>query len=151
MCRLLIGLLAMGVVGCTADDKSETGQTQEDEHAHHHGDTDVPDDFDPTTELVSESGITVSYTTNPAPIPESAEFSVTFSLGAGVMTEADATMPTHGGHGMAVFPEVTDNGDGTYTATPFEFHMPGYWVIHATVVDENGNEERVDFEVDCCE
>ena len=52
---------------------------------------------------------------------------------------------------MTVEPQVTDNGDGTFTATPFEFHMPGYWVIHALVTDTSGTEERVDFDVDCCE
>ena len=48
---------------------------------------------------------------------------------------------------MTVEPELTDNGDGTFTAAPFEFHMPGYWVIHATVADTNGTEERADFDV----
>ena len=134
-------------------DKGEDSGAAANEHDHsgHHGDTDLPDDFDPATEHTSSTGITVSYTTDPSPIPESTEFSVTFSLSGGTMTEADATMPSHGGHGMPVAPVLNDNGDGTYTAAPFEFQMPGYWVIHATVRDDNGTEERVDFEVDCCE
>ena len=49
------------------------------------------------------------------------------------------------------FTIAKDNGDGTFTAAPFEFSMPGYWVLHATVADENGTEERIDFDVDCCE
>ena len=152
MVRLCIGLLLLSFAGC-GKDAVETNA--EDEHEHgdhaHHGDTDLPDDFDPATEVEAQSGIIVSYVSDPSPIPESAEFAVTFSLSAGSLAEADATMPTHGGHGMNVLPIVTDNGDGTYTAEPFEFHMPGYWVIHAIIADEEGNEERVDFDVDCCE
>ena len=116
-----------------------------------HGDSDLPADFDPRTEQVSSHGVTVSYASDPSPIPESSEFSIAFVVTDGTMTEADATMPTHGGHGMPVYPVLTDNGDGTYTAGPFEFQMPGYWVIHAVVADENGTEERVDFDVDCCQ
>jgi len=119
-------------------------------HGHDHGEDD-PDGFDPSTEQTSSTGVTVSYTTDPTPIPESEEFSVTFTLSEGRLSEADATMPTHGGHGMNVFPLVIDNGDGTFTASPFEFHMPGYWVIHAMIVDEDGTEERIDFDVECCE
>jgi len=149
MRTLLTAWLVIGSVGCKKDSidvDSEGG------HDHsHHGDTDLPDDFDPATEVEANSGIVVSYTTDPSPIPESTEFAVTFSLSAGAISEGDATMPTHGGHGMNVLPAVTDNEDGTFTATPFEFHMPGYWVIHAFVIDEDGNEERVDFDVDCCE
>ena len=138
-------------VAC-GDKEDDSGHGDHDGHDHsHHGDTDLPDDFDPATEQTSMTGITVSYVSDPTPIPESSEFAITFTLSGGTMTEADATMPTHGGHGMPVAPVLTDNGDGTYTAQPFEFQMPGYWVIHATVADEDGNQERVDFDVDCCE
>jgi len=140
-------LLALAVA--CGDKEEDSGH---DGHDHdHHGDTDLPDDFDPSTEQTSMSGITVSYVTDPTPIPESNEFSVTFTLSDGTLFEADATMPAHGGHGMPVSPVLTDNNDGTYTAEPFEFQMPGYWIIHATVADGDGNKERVDFEVDCCE
>ena len=111
----------------------------------------LPDDFDPATERTSSTGITVSYVTDPTPIPESTEFSITFTIDDGTITEADATMPTHGGHGMAVTPSMTANGDGTYTAAPFAFHMPGYWVIHVVVEDDGGIQERLDFDVACCE
>ncbi len=146
-------LLATGfVIGICGCEKDSIEVNTDDEHDHsHHGDTDLPDDFDPATEIETEDGLVVSYTPDPNPIPESTEFAVTFSLSAGTISEADATMPTHGGHGMNVLPVVTDNGDGTFTATPFEFHMPGYWVIHAIVINEDGNEERIDFDVDCCE
>ena len=103
------------------------------------------------TSLSTAHGITVSYSTNPSPIPESTEFSVTFEVSDGSITGADATMPDHGGHGMNVQPEVNDNGDMTFTASPFQFHMPGYWLIHATVATATGQEERLDFEVDCCQ
>jgi len=131
------------------DDSGHSGH----DHSHHHGDTDLPDDFDPSTEVQTHSEtVTISYVTDPAPIPESALFSVTFTASEGSnVTSADATMPTHGGHGMTVEPEVTDNGDGTFTAAPFEFHMPGYWVIHAVVEDSEGTEERADLDVDCCD
>ena len=135
-------------VGCS-EDKNETGTS---DHHHDHGGTDLPDDFDPATAMTTHDGsVTVSYTTDPSPIPESALFSVTIAVTGGTVTEADATMPTHGGHGMTVQPELTDNGDGTFTASPFEFHMPGYWVIHATVENTEGESERADFDVDCCE
>ena len=134
------------VAGCGPDGDA----TANDGHAHH-GDTDLPADFDPATEHTSSTGVTVSYITDPSPIPESTEFAITFTVVGGTLAEADATMPTHGGHGMPVAPALTDNEDGTYRAEPFEFAMPGYWVIHATVEDENGTLERVDFDVDCCE
>ncbi len=144
---LVLTSIVLFAFGCGEKDADTAGS-----HDHHdHGDTDLPEDFDPSTEQSSNHGVTVSYVTSPDPIPESSEFAITFTVDGGTMTEADATMPTHGGHGMPVSPVLVDNGDGTYTAEPFEFTMPGYWVIHATVADENGTEERVDFDVDCCE
>ena len=147
MRNLILAHIVLFTMGCDSKE-SDSGQA----HDHHgHGDTDLPDDFDSSTEQTGSNGVMVSYVTDPFPIPESLEFSITFTVSDGTMTEADATMPTHGGHGMNVSPILIDNGDGTYTASPFEFHMPGYWVIHATVADENGTEERVDFDVDCCD
>jgi len=133
-------------IGC-GDKNDDSGHAQ----AHEHGNTDLPDGFDPATEQMAMNGITISYVTDPTPIPESTEFAVTFTLSGGTLIQAEATMPTHGGHGMPVEPALTDNGDGTFTAAPFEFSMPGYWVIHATVAGEDGIEERIDFDVDCCE
>ena len=148
MRRFMTIVFALLALGCGTEDDADDW---EHDHGEHHGDTDLPDDFDPATEHTSSTGVTVSYASDPSPIPESTEFAITFTVSGGTLTEADATMPTHGGHGMPVAPQLTDNGDGTYTAEPFEFAMPGYWVIHATVADENGTEERVDFDVDCCE
>ena len=143
---LFIALLG----ACT---KGEIDTAASDHSGHDHGGAQLPDDFNPTTELTTHNGtVTVSYTSDPSPIPESTLFAVTFATDNGaVIASADATMPNHGGHGMTVEPALTDNGDGTYTAAPFEFHMPGYWVIHATVADASGVEERADFEVDCCD
>ncbi len=147
MLRPTVALLLLAL-GC-GDKGADTGA-----YPNHSDDGDanlLPDDFDPSTEQSSSHGVFISYVTDPSPIPESSEFAITFTVDGGTMTEADATMPTHGGHGMPVSPVLVDNGDGSYTAEPFEFTMPGYWVIHATVADENGIEERVDFDVDCCE
>lgn len=143
-------LLLLALFGCAESKTSE--QDQDDGHdGHGHGDESLPADFDPSTELVTESGVTVSYTTSPDPIPESELFEVIISASSGTVMDADASMPTHGGHGMTVDPVLTDNEDGTVTAAPFEFHMPGYWLIQVTVADEEGNEEQVRFDVDCCE
>jgi len=130
-------LAAMISVGCA---KSDGGEDLEENEIQ---------DYDTT--LTTAHGVTVSYSANPSPIPESTEFSVTFEVSDGSITHADATMPDHGGHGMNVEPKVNDNGDMTFTASPFEFHMPGYWLIHATVATTTGQEERLDFEVDCCQ
>ena len=137
----------LAILGC-GEKEEETGMSPD--HADH-ADPGMPSDFDPSTEQSSSHGVTVSYASDPSPIPESSEFSIVFTVIGGTITEVDATMPTHGGHGMPVSPVFTDNGDGTYTAAPFEFQMPGYWVIHAVVANDDGNEERVDFDVDCCE
>ena len=143
MTRLLFIALTTGC--SSAGDDSATSS-----HADHEHDA---AQFDPATDQTTHGGtVTISYASDPSPIPESALFAITFSTSAGaVVTAADATMPNHGGHWMTVKPEVTDNGDGTFTAAPFEFHMPGYWVIHATVADTNGTEERADFDVACCD
>jgi hypothetical protein len=146
MHQLLILCLPALLIGC-GDKEDDSGHAD----AHQHGNTDLPDDFDPSVEHTGSNGITVSYVTDPTPIPESTEFAITFTLSTGTMTKADATMPSHGGHGMPVEPALTDNGDGTFTASPFEFSMPGYWRIHATVAGEDGQEERIDFDVDCCD
>ena len=147
----MTGLLFIALTtGCSGAEDDSAASSHAD---HEHDAAQLPADFDPATERTTHGGtVTVSYTSDPSPIPESTLFALTFSTSAGaVVTAADATMPNHGGHGMTVEPELTDNGDGTFTAAPFEFHMPGYWVIHATVADTNGTEERADFDVACCD
>ena len=57
-------------------------------------------------------------------------------------------MPTHG-HGMNVVPEITDNGDGTFTASPMNFHMGGYWTIPAEITRDT-TVESITFELNCC-
>ena len=57
----------------------------------------------------------------------------------------------NGPSGMSEYLIEVENDDGTVTAGPFEFHMPGYWLIQVTLADEEGNEEQVRFDVDCCE
>ena len=134
--RAAFFLTAATLLGCAKDDGTS-------------GNGDGVEDL-PST-LTTSHGVTVSYVANPDPIPESSEFSVVFTVSDGSITAADATMPEHAGHGMTVEPIVTDNGDQTFTAVPFEFHMPGRWEIHATVASATGEEERLDFQVDCCE
>ena len=132
-------LTAMITVGCAKSGKEQEQEVEDDDIQAY------------DTILTTAHGVTVSYSANPSPIPESKEFSITFEVSEGSITKADATMPDHRGHGMNVLPEVSDNGDMTFTASPFEFHMPGYWLLHATVATATGQEERLDFEVDCCE
>ena len=150
--KLHLTLVAFAIVGCEkGHDHQDSGHAGHGDHHGGHGDDSLPDDFDGTTTRTTLHGVTVSYTTDPSPIPESTEFAVTFTVSEGGISAADATMPTHGGHGMNVTPVVTEIGDNVFTAAPFEFHMPGYWEIHATVTSASGEEERLDFHVDCCE
>jgi hypothetical protein len=141
---------------------------QEHSHKHHtghdhddNGDTDLPDDFDGTQEKLSQDGLAwVSYVTESGSFPESTEFSVnvtladpsnpTASLNDAVITLVDATMPAHGGHGMTVTPDVTDNGDGTAVAGPIKLHMPGYWVLRVDL-EVNGAEDAAEFDIECCD
>ena len=149
---LSISLFFIAGLGACGEQKSHEHGDHDDHHDHHdHDDDSLPDDFDPATEWTTNHGVTVSYTTYPSPIPDSQEFAVIFTVSEGSIVGADGTMPTHGGHGMNVEPQVIDNEDGTFTAEPFEFHMPGYWEIHATVESASGSQERLDFQVDCCE
>jgi len=110
-----------------------------------------------TTATTDGGSFVATYTTDPAPIPSDDYFSVTLSAlasdGTTALTDAavelDAEMTTHG-HGMNVTPEVTDNGDGTFTATPFLFHMSGHWTIRFAITAD-GVTEKGYFDVDCCE
>lgn len=62
---------------------------------------------------------------------------------AGLGLSLRAFMPDHG-HGSPVKPEVTDNGDGTYTIDPVNLFMPGYWEVSLTVVDLGATESPDD-------
>ena len=110
-----------------------------------------------TTATTDGGSFVATYTTDPAPIPSDDYFSVTLSAlasdGTTALTDAavelDAEMTGHG-HGMNVTPEVTDNGDGTFTATPFLFHMSGHWTIRFAITAD-GVTEKGYFDVECCE
>lgn len=148
MTFVLLGLLALG---CGGDDDKGGGDHAHDHDHDHHGDDTLPDDFDDSTQKTTESGIVVSYTTNPAVIVESEEFGVIITHSGGTVVEADATMPTHGGHGMNVYPERDDDGAGTVVASPFQFHMPGYWELFIQLETADGDVETVRFDMACCD
>ena len=65
------------------------------------------------------------------------------ALVAGVTLEAEPFMPDHG-HGTAVDPIVTEDGDGIYTIDPVNFFMPGYWETTVTVVDLGATDDESD-------
>ncbi len=147
---LLLPLLACG------DKDGDTGDTG---HGHNMDSGSMTDtgmlDFG-TSQTTDGGTYTVSYTPSSDPIPFNSEFSVTFSATADVMPEggftidaANATMPNHG-HGMNVAPVVTDNGDGTWTASPFLFHMEGWWELTADVTSTDGTETAT-FNIWCCD
>ena len=152
--------LAILATACSSptDSKDDTGHT----HDHSgHGDTDLPDDFDDTPEKLSVDGLAwVAYETKDGTLPESTEFAVLITLSDpadssstlddATVTAVDATMPSHGGHGMNVTPVVTDNGDGTFTAAPIKLHMPGHWVLHVDV-EVDGAPDTANFDIDCCD
>ena len=110
-----------------------------------------------TTATTDGGSFVATYVTDPDPIPSDDYFSVTLSAlaadGTTALTaasvEINAEMTAHG-HGMNVTPEVTDNGDGTFTATPFLFHMSGHWTI-LFAITADGVTEKGYFDVECCE
>lgn len=110
-----------------------------------------------TTATTDGGSFTVSYTTDPAPIPTDDYFTVTATVAAagdgallsGAVVEMDADMPSHG-HGMNVSPETTDGGDGTYSGSPFLFHMTGDWRLRFAVT-RDGVTETAEMFADCCE
>ena len=157
-------LSALLLAGCAGESKDTSAHDHD--HDHHddhggHGDTDLPDDFDDTQEKLSQDGLSmVTYVTDSGTFPESVEFGVNISLldptdgstllADATVTEVDATMPSHGGHGMNVTAEVTENADGTFSASPIKLHMPGYWVLHVDF-EVDGTADTTDFEIDCCD
>ena len=130
------------------------------ENGHHHDDTSDTAQHDYSAAAHSDGGsFYVVYASDPDPIPLSDEFSITLMVYDGADTDTmlmnvdavatDADMPDHD-HGMNVVPVVVDNGNGTFTASPFAFHMPGYWEINVDVT-VGETTERATFSVDCCE
>lgn len=116
-------------------------------------------DVEYTTSAATDGGsFVVEYTADPDPIPSDDYFTVTATVYAaddtaapltGAVVVMDADMPGHG-HGMNVTPEVTDNGDGTYSGTPFLFHMSGDWRLQFAVTHD-GVTETAEMYFDCCE
>jgi hypothetical protein len=152
----LLTLVALGCSSASHEHKHDSG------HDHSSAsDTDLPDDFDDTQEKLSQDGLAyVTYTTDDGTLPESVEFGVTITLmdpddqatvlDNATVTTVDATMPSHGGHGMNVTPDVTNNGDGTFTAMPIKLHMPGHWVLHVDI-EVNGVTDTTEFDIECCD
>lgn len=100
----------------------------------------------------------VRYTPTPDPIPVSELFTVEVEVYessqmsspvSGADLSISAEMPTHG-HGMNTEPQVTANGDGTYTVEGMKFHMPSDpqnpWTIDLTV-DKEGSSDVAKFKV----
>jgi hypothetical protein len=101
-------------------------------------------------------GYTVSFDTDPAPLPLNEHFSMRVSvaeLSDAVPTDlavrVDATMPLHG-HGMNVTPTVSAEGPGLFLVEGMLFHMPGMWRLVVTVGVGDAAEEAV-FEVEVTE
>jgi hypothetical protein len=150
MNRMMCILAAFLLLGCPAE-KDHHGE----EHTGDTGDT----DWNLSTSMESEGGtFWVMYSTSPDPIATSESFSATFMVHNpddheemfmdAVVTAVDAAMPAHG-HGMNVAPEITDNGNGTFTASPLEFMMSGHWEIYADVTRGDVSEQTT-FHVMCC-
>lgn len=86
-------------------------------------------------------------TTEPAPIPLNAPFSLILDvcpIHDDTPAEAialDAAMPSHG-HGMNYRPTVTRLDDRRWRAEGFLFHMPGSWRI-TIVIESEGTVDRL--------
>lgn len=80
-----------------------------------------------------ESGtVTFALDADPAP-PAKGDNTWTLTITEGSAPAAGTLtvtpfMPDHG-HGTPIEVEVTDNGDGTHTATPVNLWMPGLWEV----------------------
>jgi hypothetical protein len=154
--KYLIPVFFLGCVACNGDkDEEHTGENHT--GMQHTGEDDTGTSYE--TEGLTEGGtFWVAYTTDPAPIVQSETFSATFTIFDGAdnavqvtdatLSSVDASMPDHG-HGMNVVPEITDNGDGTFTASPLNFHMSGYWTIPAEITQDT-TVEAITFELNCC-
>ncbi len=145
-------MLILAMFACTdAPAASDTGH-----HHHHHGEDTASYD---TTKAADTDGGTfhVMYGTDPDPVMESEEFAVTFQVFAAgdmstlltdVTVDADGFMPEHE-HGMNVTPAATMNQDGSWTLSPFLFHMAGHWEIRVDVA-QGDTSDSVTFHAECC-
>lgn len=150
--------LALTLLLACGDKEADSGTTDSgDTHDHtDHGGTDTGT-MDTSRTQTSDGGTyTVTWAPSVDPVPLNENFDVDITATPDVMpeggftvTRADASMPAHG-HGMNVEPEVTDNGDGTATAGPFNFMMEGHWVVEVDLTSGDGT-ETASFNVMCCE
>ena len=145
MRTLSLSMLPLVLLACGDKDDDTGGH----DHADHYGGYS-------TVQHSAGGSFELSYTTDPATVGLSEEFSLVLTVAdidGNVLTDAgavevEATMPAHG-HGMNVTPVTTDNGDGTWTAAPMKFHMEGDWQIDVTVT-QGGVTETAYFTFDCC-
>lgn len=101
----------------------------------------------------------VAYTSDPAPLPFNAPFSLAWSvepLDGSAPAEAlyvDLWMPEHQ-HGGATVPTTTlirsDASAVAFETTDLQLHMPGDWQIQVRV-DGGGETDAVDLPYRCCE
>ena len=116
----LLSALALGA--CTGDPK-DSGRAAPDTTAAPGG----------PSEATSDDGrFTVRYTSRPAPIPQSEDFALDWTVAGadgldGLAVTVDAWMPDHG-HGMNTRPETAGAG-AAWTTTGMLFHMPGDWEL----------------------
>ena len=124
-----------------------------------HHSTDTAESLDQSrTRATTEGNYLVSYLPSPDPIPLFDTFSLSLSFFDSASPDTlltdiesvalDVDMPSHG-HGMMILPEVTQNDDGSWSATPLEFMMEGHWQFVVDVTRETT--EQATFNVICCD
>ena len=148
---LLPFMMAFGLA-CSPSDGDSGG------HEHHHtGGSTIPDDANFSGTATTDGGTwTVTYSTRPEPIALSENFDLTVTVtdaegpARNAALELAATMPDHN-HGMNTDPTVTTHEDGTFTVQGMQFHMTGWWRIHADVSTPDLPSESAWFDVTCCD
>jgi len=135
-CLYPVVLAAVLVVGCGDSTDSNQDDT-----------TNFSEYTTDRSTMTDREAFFVSYSPTPDPIPVQQIFEFTVSVYessdqqnpvTGAALSLNARMPTHG-HGMNTRPEITANGDGTYTIDGMKFHMESEpetpWVVELTVDD----------------
>ena len=115
-----------------------------------------PDPLDTSKALFTDGGsFFVAWDAMMHPSTDHTDMTIDFEVNADDQTTlltsstitADARTTQHGGHGMPTgAPTVTANGDGTFSATPYNFPHGGHWIFEVEVTD-NGTTEAVEFNV----
>lgn len=157
---LLLALLACGDKGTDDTASANDGGTTHDGGATDDGGTSQDGGTGALdlsrTQLTDGGTYTVTWSPSAEPVL-SEEFAISVSAEASPMpeggftfTSADARMPDHD-HGMNVTPVVTDHGDGSATAAPFQLQMEGWWTITVTLTADDGAVETATFNHICCE